>query len=112
MARKQVTHYFDDLDNTPLTDEEVEVIRFGFNGTEYTIDLSQKNADRFRELMTPYVEVATRRVLPASNRRSSGAARNSRAREIRQWALDQGKEVARRGKIPADVIEAYNNAHR
>lgn len=32
-------------------------------------------------------------------------------RAIRQWAFDQGYEISERGRIPADIEEAYNAAH-
>ncbi|MCZ9309564.1 histone-like nucleoid-structuring protein Lsr2 [Corynebacterium uberis] len=112
MARKEITQYFDDLDDTPLEGNEVNVIRFGFDGTDYIIDLSSENADKFRAALAPYLKVARKHTNHASGRRNSGAARNSRAREIRQWAQDQGKNIANRGKIPSEVIEAYNQAHQ
>ena len=34
------------------------------------------------------------------------------AQEVRYWAKGRGFTVGARGRIPADVIEAYNKAHR
>ncbi|MEJ4100805.1 Lsr2 family protein [Corynebacterium mastitidis] len=112
MARKEITQYFDDLSGTPLESHEVNVVRFALDGTDYIIDLSTENAEKFREMFRPYLAVARKHAAPVSGRRNTGAARNSKAREIRQWALDQGKDIALRGKIPSEVIEAYNQAHR
>lgn len=33
-------------------------------------------------------------------------------RTIREWALENGYEVAAKGKIPTDVLMAYQRAHR
>jgi DNA polymerase-3 subunit epsilon len=33
------------------------------------------------------------------------------ASRVRQWALDQGLTVSARGRLPADVVTAYRNAH-
>ena len=34
------------------------------------------------------------------------------AAEVRAWALDRGLTVGARGRLSADVIEAFNKAHR
>ncbi|WP_018119443.1 histone-like nucleoid-structuring protein Lsr2 [Corynebacterium mastitidis] len=115
MARKEITQFFDDLSGTPLTEDEVQAIPFSLGKDNYIIDLSPENAEKFREALKPYTEVARKNVAPAPARRSrqwgQGSSRNNRAKEIRQWAMDQGKDIAARGKIPAEVIEAYEQAH-
>ncbi len=113
LARKEVVQYFDDLDNTPLDENTMKVIRFSVNGNHYTLDLSPEHAEEFHKVLEPYIEKATpvRVGSNGSNRRRSGAARGSKAREIRKWAQEQGKNVAGRGKIPSEIIEAYNAAH-
>lgn len=30
---------------------------------------------------------------------------------IRDWAAENGYEVSARGRIPNDIVEAYNSAH-
>lgn len=35
----------------------------------------------------------------------------AQTRAIRQWAADEGYEISERGRIPADIEEAYNAAH-
>ncbi|CAB0738315.1 Lsr2 family protein [Corynebacterium diphtheriae] len=46
MARREITQYFDDIDNTPLTEDQVHVVRFGVNGINYVLDLSADNAQK------------------------------------------------------------------
>jgi len=36
-------------------------VRFGFGGTEYVIDLSARNAGRFRRQLAPFIEHAGQR---------------------------------------------------
>ncbi|MCT1689611.1 Lsr2 family protein, partial [Brevibacterium sp. p3-SID960] len=31
--------------------------------------------------------------------------------QIRKWAQDKGYEVSDRGRIPSEIVEAYDNAH-
>lgn len=109
MARREVTHYFDDLDNTPLNDDEVHAVRFGLDGTEYVLDLSEDNAQEFHRLLQPYVNVA-RKITPTRTPRRESVSTRGNSRAIRAWAQDQGIKVAARGKIPHEVIEAYTKA--
>jgi nucleoid-associated protein Lsr2 len=54
MAQKVIVALEDDLDGGPAD----ETVRFAFDGTEYEIDLSAKNARAFRKKLTPFVEHA------------------------------------------------------
>lgn len=49
MAQKVTVELADDLDGGPAD----EAVCFGFDGTEYEIDLSQKNARAFRAQLAP-----------------------------------------------------------
>ncbi len=51
MARKEVIQYIDDLDGTPLNEDDVKVVRFGYQGRNYYLDLSADNAAKFDEVL-------------------------------------------------------------
>ncbi|MFT4297429.1 MAG: Lsr2 family protein [Micropruina sp.] len=106
MAQRIVYRLEDDLDNT----EAAETIVFGLDSVSYEIDLSEDNAAKLRDLLAPYL-AAGRRVggkRKAAGRRRAGA--NS-ATEIRAWATENGYTVSSRGRVPAEVREAYERAH-
>lgn len=114
MARREITQYYDDLDNTPLEDEEVNIIRFSVDGNHYVIDLSEKNAADFRAALEPWIAAAQTAPAPTgtqrgSSRQSASSAKRSRA--IREWARQEGHDVSDRGKIPARITDLYNQAH-
>ncbi|WP_459612871.1 histone-like nucleoid-structuring protein Lsr2 [Corynebacterium urogenitale] len=113
MARQEVTQYFDDIDNSPLAEEEVQVVDFTIDGVEYTMDLGPKNKQVFDEVLAPYIKAA-RRVSKSSSRGKSSAGSSSAVRNklIREWALNNGLEVSKRGRIAADVVEKFNKAHQ
>ncbi|MDK8451458.1 histone-like nucleoid-structuring protein Lsr2 [Corynebacterium mastitidis] len=111
MARKETVQYFDDLNGTPLGEDDVQVVYFSLGEKSYVMDLSAENAEKFQDVLRPYLDVARPHVPMAKKRRSNGATRKSKAREIRQWALDNGKDIALRGQIPSEIVEAYNEAH-
>jgi hypothetical protein len=111
MAQKVNIVLVDDLDGSEAT----ESVSFGLDGTSYEIDLNDKNAADLRDALAPYVGharkvgAATRR----NGRRSSSAAASDgpSAREIRDWARENGYEVPDRGRVSAEVRSAYDAAH-
>lgn len=118
MARKELIQYIDDLDGTPISDDDVKVVRFSYQGRNYFLDLTEENAAKFDEVMKPYVDAAqVDDSAPATRtRRSSGSSANaSRQRErnriIRQWAKERGMTVADRGALPKSIIDEYEKAH-
>lgn len=109
MARTTHVVITDDMDGS----EGAQEVSFAFQGTEYTIDLSPKNLAKLEKSLTPYIEAGTR--VPSSRRgarRGSGSASGkSDAAAIRAWAKENGHSVPDRGRIPAEVREAYEAAH-
>jgi hypothetical protein len=100
----------DDLDGEPA-DGTVE---FGIDGKTYEIDLSKDNEEKLREALASYVAAARRangRRRPAGSSAPAGR-RPSIDREqnqaIRDWARKRGMKVSDRGRIPAEVLEAYH----
>ena len=110
MAQIREIRLVDDLDGE-VADETVE---FGVDGKNYEIDLSTANAKKLRDALAEFVAAARR----AGGRRRGGGApaaaprRPSIDREqnqaIREWARKRGMKVSDRGRIPADVLEAYH----
>lgn len=113
MAKKVTVTLVDDFDGEGPADETVE---FSIDGVSYEIDLSVKNAQKLRNEFKPWIE-AGRRVGGRRRGRSGGGSGRGRAgidREqsaaIREWARRNGHKVSTRGRIPADVIEAFHAA--
>ena len=110
MAKTVTVSFVDDLDGRTAADETVA---FTLDGVTYEIDLSTKNAKKLRAALQPWIETG-RRV--GGRRRSSivGASRTAtQPREsaaIRLWARKHGYEVASRGRIPTDVVDAFRAA--
>ena len=106
MATRIAVALEDDLDGSPAD----ETLRFGIGGAEYEIDLSKKNARKFRKGLAPFVEHARK----AGRGQRRGPARTSSGRErsgdIRAWAKAHGIAVSDRGRIPAGVAEQYEAA--
>ncbi|WP_110208423.1 histone-like nucleoid-structuring protein Lsr2 [Nocardioides daejeonensis] len=107
MAQKVNIVLVDDIDGS----EADETITFGLDGTSYEIDLNSANAEKLREALAPYVGHA--RKVGGGRRAGRRAATSSgpSAADVRDWARSNGYEVSDRGRVPAEVREAYNAAH-
>jgi hypothetical protein len=108
MAQKVTVALEDDLDGGPAD----ETLRFGFDGTDYEIDLSAKNARVFRKKLAPFVEHARKAGSGAARRSARTSAGRQPSGEVRAWATDHGIAVSARGRIPASVLEQYQAAQR
>ncbi|HEV2796544.1 MAG TPA: Lsr2 family protein [Nocardioides sp.] len=110
MAQKVNIVLVDDLDGT----EASETVTFGLDGSSYEIDLNDANAAALREALSGYVGHA-RKVTGGGRRarRSNGSASSSSSntKDVREWAKSQGMDVSERGRISADVQQAYDAAH-
>jgi hypothetical protein len=103
MAQKVTVTLEDDLDGGAAT----ETVRFGIDGSDFEIDLSAKNARRFRKQITPFVEHARKAGRGVSRRTARSSASRQHSGDIRAWARAHGVAVSDRGRIPASVAEQY-----
>jgi hypothetical protein len=104
MAQRVNIVLVDDIDGSDAT----ETVAFGLDGTSYEIDLNDKNAAKLRDALASYVgharKVGGRRTRSSAKASATGAS----AKEIRDWARSNGYKVPDRGRIPADVREAFD----
>lgn len=117
MAKKVTVSLIDDVDGESIADETIE---FAIDGVSYEIDLSTANAAKLRDGLEVWVSNARR----VSGRRrtkvaAAGATTGPKSRvsidreqsaAIREWARRNGHKVSARGRISADITEAYNKA--
>lgn len=96
--KRILTIITDDLDGS----EDAEEVEFSVNGTIFRIDLASKNKAAFEAALAPYTsraQVVKKAVVP------------TRTTRIRSWAKANGYPVQPKGRLPRDLIEAYNRAH-
>ena len=87
-----------------------ETVSFALDGAEYEIDLSADNARKLRDALAPYLAHA--RKTGGRRKRGSKPAGDSSTSEIRAWAVANGHEVSSRGRVSAELREAYEKAHQ
>lgn len=110
MAQKVQVILIDDLDGGPAD----ETVTFGLDGVTYEIDLSADNVAKLRDALAPWVGHG-RKLARATGRarrgRAGAASTGTSANTIREWARANGYNVNERGRIAADVREAYEAAN-
>ena len=111
MAKTTVTQITDDLDGS----KDATEVAFAFDGVDYTIDLSKKNAAAMAKALKPYLDAATKVSGRGNRARRSRTSRATGPRKdlaaVREWARGQGLEVSDRGRVPAALVEQYDAAH-
>ncbi|MCL8026196.1 histone-like nucleoid-structuring protein Lsr2 [Nocardioides bruguierae] len=111
MAQKVQIILEDDLDGSEAT----ETVQFGLDGVSYEIDLSDEHAGELREALALYVgngrKVAGRRSSGGAKKAAAATGSGPSAKEIRDWARENGHDVPDRGRVSAEVREAYDAAH-
>jgi Lsr2 len=111
MVKKVTVSLIDDLDGESAADETVE---FAIDGVNYEVDLSSKNAQELRSDLQKWIGAA-RRVGGRRKARFGSAIRTSAGGDetpaIREWARGSGYQLADRGRIPLNILDAYRAAH-
>jgi hypothetical protein len=108
MAQKVNIILVDDLDGGSAD----ENVRFGLDGASYEIDLSAANAAELRSSLERFVAAARKTSAGRGSRaKAAVTVRGNDSAQIRQWARDNGYTVNSRGRIQAEIQEAYQKAN-
>ena len=124
MAQKTIVTLIDDL--TGEEAEDITTVEFALEGVTYEIDLADDNAAKLRNNLSPYVAAArktsTRRPGTRGTDRSAWRGGNGSAarsgynrdtlRAIREWAKQNGHSVSDRGRLPLNVLNAWEANHQ
>lgn len=112
MAKRIQVLLDDDIDGSTAA----ETVRFGLDGTDYEIDLSERNSAALRKALDKYV-THSRKLGKSGGSSRSASTRSSTPRgraetqAIREWARSNGFEVSDRGRISEEVSAAYRAAN-
>lgn len=125
VAQKTIVTLIDDL--TGEEAEDITTVEFALEGVTYEIDLANDNAAKLRDNLSRYVAAArktsVRRPGNRGSDRSAGRAGANGAaprsaynrdtlRAIREWAKQNGHSVSDRGRLPLNVVSAWEANHQ
>jgi len=109
MAQRLEVQLTDDIDGTEIRSGKGETVSFGLDGNSYEIDLNAKNARMLRKALRPYVDAG--RPLKGSRRRPFRTEVAADTRTVREWARANGYQVRDRGRVPSEVLAAFEAAN-
>jgi hypothetical protein len=110
VAQKVQVLLVDDLDGG----EADETVTFSLDGKSFEIDLTTANAEKLRNSLADFVKAGRRTGGRASSGRGKARAASGGSQDtakVRAWAKENGYNVNDRGRVPADIREAYEKAN-
>jgi hypothetical protein len=116
LEQDPVNEVADETGGTDATREPMQTVRFGLDGQDFEIELSDQKAAELREIVGRYTTAARqvgRRTKPTRSARAAPdvgppASEPHTSAAIRVWARSQGHHVSDRGPIPATIRKAYD----
>lgn len=123
VSKIQTVTFVDDLDGRELDPDDARTVSWSWLGVDYELDVSSSNLDKIEQgkitvarLIKASTRVGGRRRSPSSLQSkkriaANGSGSGSPNAQIRKWAADNGYEVSSRGRIPNEIVEAYEAAH-
>jgi hypothetical protein len=115
MAQKTIVTLVDDL--TGEVAENISTVEFALDGGSYELDLTEENSAKLHDALSQYVNAGRKiggrhrssarsgRVIKTSGR-APGYHRET-LKSIRAWAKKNGYQVSDRGRLPAEVLQAW-----
>jgi hypothetical protein len=118
MAQKTIVTLVDDL--TGEVAENISTVEFALDGKTYELDLTENNSAKLHDALSQYVNAARK----LGGRRRSGAHpgraikttvrapgyNRETLKSIREWAKKNGHNVSDRGRLPTEVVQAWETA--
>jgi nucleoid-associated protein Lsr2 len=118
MAQTTIVTLVDDL--TGEVAENISTVEFALDGRTYELDLSEENSAKLHDALSQYVNVARkigerhrRGAHPGRAIKTTGRApgyNRETLRSIREWPKTNGHNVSDRGRLPAEVVQAWETA--
>jgi hypothetical protein len=119
VAQKTIVTLVDDL--TGEVAENISTVEFALDGRAYELDLTDENSAKLHDALSQYVQAARKiggrrrsGVRPGQATKTTGHApgySRETLKSIREWAKKNGHNVSDRGRLPADVVQAWETAH-
>ena len=113
MVQKTQVVLVDDIDGT----EAEETVTFALDGVTYEIDLTSAHASELRDALATWIGHARKTTTRGGSGTSarSGARRGGADRaqlaKIREWAKENGYQISDRGRIPGNVLQAFDSSN-
>jgi hypothetical protein len=118
MAQRTIVTLVDDL--TGEVAENISTVEFALDGRAYELDLTDENSAKLHDALSQYVNAARKiggrrrsAARPDGGNKSTGRAtgyNRETLKSIREWAKKNGHNISDRGRLPAEVVQAWETA--
>ncbi|QLF84598.1 Lsr2-like DNA bridging protein [Mycobacterium phage Gail] len=116
MASELIVRTTDDFDRSKIAEEKAVI---GWDGYDYTLDLTKAHYRELVKTLEPYLQAAHSKVKQKRVREKKDAPKRyapiSLGKEeraaVREWARNNGWEIGDKGIIKAEIVDAYTKAH-
>lgn len=94
-------------------DGDTQTLDFSYRGADYQMDLSARDARALDKLLAPVLAASRLKDKRPVTRRPATKTPGGVpvAKAVRAWAKTEGIEVSDRGRVAADVVKRYQDAH-
>ena len=112
MAKIEIVTLTDSLDERIKTGVETRTFFNPLTGQKLEIELGEANFKHFQnhlDKLSKYIDASREVEVPVTAKPAAKA--DGRNAEIRKWAQENGFKIGDRGRIKAEIVEAYDKAH-
>lgn len=112
MAQRVITETVSDFSGETLTSEDSFTIEVHYEGKLYRLDGTQDEVEQIAQYLKPDQVVPSSGTGRSAKRADSGSGLSKEElAQARKWLRDQGHELSDRGRIKADLLKLYTDAH-
>ncbi|MFD7541269.1 MULTISPECIES: Lsr2 family protein [unclassified Streptomyces] len=90
---------------------DADTVTFGLDGTWYQVDLTPEERKALQDALKAYLGVSRKAAAAAPKKRQVPETSAAEREEIRKWARKKRFVFKERGRIPKEVMKAYDEAH-
>jgi hypothetical protein len=91
---------------------DAATVMFGLEGDWFEIDLTDEEKKKLEQALKPYLTKGRKPTNQGEKKRVVPETTAEERDVIRAWAKSKGFAFAPRGRIPKDVMAAYDKAHK
>lgn len=108
MAHRTQVEIVDDLDGK----SEAQPLHFysPITGDKIAIDLGDANAERLEKALAQAEKKLKQFIESGRKAKKSSRKSSINSKRIRAWAKSQGMDVSERGRLPKEVVDAFNSS--
>lgn len=106
MAKREVVE--SDISGQP----DAATVMFGLEGDWFEIDLTEAEKKKLEQALKPYLTKGRKPTSQGEKKRVVPETTAEEREQIRVWARSKGFETPPRGRVPKEIMAAYDKAHK